>query len=184
MRIYRVVVDVQRFQTVVPTDERAWSSNQLRFDAKSKESWEAVSVVVFNPTKTRGNFFHLSPSVLVCDDSALGTLEDVFERAGEVLPVQMGQETLYLINVLECANSLDALRCQWRYDPQTGQRLSLAEYAFARTRLPESSVFKIPETAAAEVLTYSEVKGADDELIRRYQAAGLTGLVFQSIFED
>jgi hypothetical protein len=185
MKIFRVSADVERFQTIMPEDDLLWESDVLRFDGKKKgNSWKAPSFFIFNPIKEYGNFFYLSTDVLVFDEKALDILGDLFEMAGEILEFELSGQPLFLLNVTECCNSLDHEKTTWSLDPQSGKRIRIKEYAFHADRFCESSIFKIPETRQAEVLTYSEVKDTADEFISRYQESSLTGLEFSLIFED
>lgn len=185
MKVFRVSPDVSSFQTLVPTDEAVWASGILDFDCRRKEQWHPIDVVVLDPFKTRGNFFYLSPSALVFDTRAFEALDDLLEMAGEVLPLgRVNGGDLHLLNVLECVSSLDPERSQWRVDVRTSKRLGIDRYVFRSTVLSESSVFKIPETSRAEVLTYSGLRGQSDEFVGRYLASGLEGLRFDALFES
>lgn len=185
MKIFRIRVDVEKFQTIVPEDEGVWNSGSLEFDGKEKGGgeWQSPSLFSFDPLKRRGNFFYLSPGVLVFDEKAMDVLDDILEMAGEILETELLGERLFALNVTQCYNSLDLETTAWRIDPRSGKRLSIKQYVFHGNRFGESSIFKIPETVRAEVLTYSEVKGREDEFIARYQESSLEGLEFDLLFE-
>lgn len=184
MRILRVKENVTSYQTLVPVDLGVWSSDALFFEGKAKTAWEPPEVVVLNPLKKRGNFFYLIPGALVFDEEALESLRDLLEMAGQILELPLGNETLYILNVLECINALDSDRSVWNIDPQSSQRLSLKQYAFRRGFVLESTLFKIPETVRGEVLVYSDLKDRGDEFMYRYLDSGLTGLEFQELWVD
>ena len=90
---------------------------------------------------------------------------------------------LFLLNVTECINALDSEASSWSTSPTTGRRLRLTTYIFRPDLLPESSLFKIPETSRGELLTHSGLEDPADEFVSRYERAGLTGLEFDEVFE-
>ncbi len=183
VKVYGVAVDVERFQTLIPKDERIWSSGLLAFDGRAKGEWRSIDTYVHNPILTRGNFFHLCPGALVFDETAYGALDEALERAGEILPISVeGGENLFLLNVTECVNALDAGSSEWRLS-RDGVRLGVKQYAFHASRLPESSLFKVPETVRGDVLAVW--RGPEDEgFIEAYRSANLTGLAFTPIWQN
>jgi hypothetical protein len=182
--IYRVSVDVERYQTLVPKDERIWTSSQLVFDGRRKLDWIPCETYVLNPLRTRGNFFHLCPGALVFDETAYSALDESLERSGEILPIttEGGGGQLYVLNVTECVNALDHAKAEWAYSTDGERKLGLKRYAFHLNRLPDSSLFKIPETARGDVLVQS--RALEEGFLEVYRSKELRGLVFGQILED
>jgi hypothetical protein len=136
---------------------------------------------VFNPKKKKGNFFSLGGiGALVFDQKAHDIMLTVFDMAGEILPINVSGENLYILNVLECVNMLDEKNTVWDYYPDGG-RGRILKYSFFKNRLSESSLFKIPQTSKAEILTYSGVKDCEDEFYSLYHNNNLTGLIFEEL---
>ena len=185
MKVFRVGVDVERYQTVVPANEGDWLLPHLDFSCRRHESWPGLDVVTFDTTKTEANFFHLTSGALVFDVEALDAFADLFEMAGEIWPLRDASgRSLFVLNVTECVNAVDEDRSEWRTHPQTGERVSLKRPCFRQGFFSESPLFKIPQTARAQVLTYEGVKSPDDEFKSRYSASGLAGLIFEPVFES
>lgn len=184
MKIFRLDVDVARYQTLVPEDQGLWRSGILNFDGRSKPNWTPPLVRVYNPLQERGNFFHFAAGALAFDNVAREAMSDLFERSGEVLPLRTEGDELFVLNVTTCVNVLEHNAAVWSTSPSTGQKLRIKEYVFRPDLFPDSSVFKIPETVRGEVLTYRGLNGPDDEFTPRYESAGLTGLGFTLLYED
>ncbi len=183
MDIFRVRLDCNRFQTLQPTDLRIWEGTTFKMSCKSKmDSWPSPSVYVPDPLDAPGNFFDLCPGGLVVDTFALEKLRDIFEMAGELLPLSCADNSFYLLNVLECWNCLDDSRCKWVLGRSTGAKIRITEYSFYRDRVPESTLFKIPETAGKEILTVSGIKDPDDEFKSLVERQGLSGLIFEKLW--
>jgi len=113
----------------------------------------------------------------------LDIMLSVFEMAGEILPIKLNGDTLYILNVLECVNMLDDKKTKWDYY-ENGDKGRILNYSFYINRFPESSILKIPETSKVDVLTYSEVKDSQDEFYYLYKHHNLTGLVFEEVYKS
>lgn len=185
MRVYRVTIDVEQYQWLIPEEESLWASGVLTFDCRRKAAdWPRPAVYVQNPKLEAGDFFNFAPGALVAGPSAFAAVGSVLERAGELLPL-VGTEGEYLaLNVLECVNCLDQGATEFRRSPRTGERIGIVRYEFHADRLDESSIFKIPETSRGEVLVYEGLKDPEDEFKHLVEAAGLKGLVFELIWES
>ena len=193
MKIYRIRVDVEKYRWILWTDDPvpAW---QMFFQCEPKPQWTTpIRCYVDDLRQESGNFYQFASDALTFDDTALEGMRDIFEMAGEILPIELEEEyvqgayrpggRLYALNVLECVNALDKEKSEW-YLGSAGQKISLRKYAFHRNRMPESSLFKVPEDNYSSVLTYVGLKDPEDEFIGRYQALGLTGLIFEELWSD
>ncbi|MBN68826.1 MAG: hypothetical protein CME32_06030 [Gimesia sp.] len=184
MKVFYVREDVNIFQSIAPVDQEIWSTDRLTFDVAEKPDWSPVECYVQNPKLVRGNFFYLCPGLLGFDHSVYEQMDDLFETAGQILPIDLEGETLYGLNVLECPNALDQDRSEWKYSLHSGKRLRLRDYVFHPDRFFESSLFKIPETSRSEILSFSDLKDQDDEFKYRYEQSGFTGLAFEEIWNS
>jgi len=181
MKIYRIVNDVEKYQWIMPQNEKDLF-DALSFDCfPKKESWNPIEMYIFNSKKKKGNFYSLGGiGALVFDDNVLNVMRTFFEMAGEILPVFLNGTELYILNVLECVNALDEKKTIWNYyENQT--RDGILKYAFHNKRFTESSIFKIPETSKTEILTYSGFKDPIEEFYSLYIQYAFEGLLFDQI---
>lgn len=179
--VFRISVDVNAFQWLIPADDRVWIDGKLDFDCQALgASWRPLEFYVHNPKRARGNFLNIGPGLFALDQTAREALLDLLEMCGELLPATIeGQdERVDILNVLECVNALD--RKKSRIEP-TGL---VSKYVFHVDRLSESSIFKIPQSSRAEILTYTGIKNPVDEFRFRYAESGLTGLKFDLLWSD
>jgi len=183
MKVFKIRADVSKYQSIGLVDEDLWATDRLTFDCSAKNDWEPIKCYVQNPKLPRGNFLHLCPGLLVCDHQTLEGMEDIFEMAGEVLSFELESgDRLFGINVLECVNALDSENTEWRVS-SSGAKTGIKRHAFHRSRFSESTLFKVPETSRGELLSYAELKDKNDEFKGRYQELGLTGLVFEELWQ-
>ena len=121
MEVFRLRLDSNSFQSLLPADTTIWGGTALKMACKSKmPSWESPAVYVQNPQKVAGNFFHLCSGGLVVDAVALEKLQTILEMAGEILPLSCQDGPYYLLNVLECVNCLDDASSKWVLGKSTG----------------------------------------------------------------
>lgn len=146
--------------------------------------WKAPEIYLQNLKAVRGNFFHLCSGALVIDQLATDRLRPTLAWAGELLPLTHEGIPFYLLNVTECVSCLDNGATEWVIGKKTGAKIRISKYGFDKRRLSESTLFKIPETAAAEILCVSGLKDPADEFKAQVQANGFRGLLFEKLWSD
>lgn len=184
MKIFVLREDVDTFQRLLPQGEAVWETDLLTFDCRPKKDWAPPEVYIRNPKLKRGNFFFLTVGALVFDDVARDALAPLLEASGEVLPLPCGEETLFLLNVLDCVDALDEARTKWKQNQHSGKRTGIEIHEFYDNRIPEVPLFKIPQTSRADIYTCCGMKDPGDEFKPAYEAAGLTGLIFDYVWSS
>jgi hypothetical protein len=184
MKIFRISVDVSKFQWVLPELEGPNLLTLMQFDCKAKGAdFQRVPWYVLNPTKIRGNFFNIGPGTIGFDQKVFESgMVEIFEMAGEILAIEVEDVgKLYILNVLECANCLDKGKSEIERYPN-GEFRRVTQYSFHPNRLSESSLFKIPETCKIEILTFTGLKGYEEEFKSMYEDHSFTGLSFEELW--
>ncbi len=185
MQVFRVRLNSNIFQSLLPDDPNVWETDLLKMDCEPKLSlWRPPAVHIVNPKRKRGSFFHLCSGAFAVDLSKNGDLLAVLEMAGELLPLPFRGELFHLINILECVNCLDEQKTEWVLGKTTKARIRISEYQFHASRFSESSLFKIPETALGEVLTVSGMKDPEDEFKSIVEREELEGILFEELWSD
>ena len=185
MKVYKVVADVDAFQSIHVEDGSLWGAPMLEFDGTSKAAgWLPPEVYVLMPKLVKGNFYHLTPGAFVVDSVACETLRSLFERCAELLPLPHEGETLQVVNVTQCINVLDKKRTEWEYGPRTGKPIRLVKHVFKPNRFIETPLFKIPETATAHIYTIEGQKDPEDEFKFNVESKGLKGLLFKEVWAE
>ena len=185
MEIFRIRLNSNDFQCFLPTDNAVWKNDILKMDCSPKlTKWRAPEVYIQNPKRQKCNFSHLCSGAFVIDQMATKRLRSILEMAGELLPLEYKGFPYYLLNVLECVNCLDSHTTEWVIGKNTGAKIRISKYCFDKRRLSESTLFKIPETAASEVLCVSGIKDPEDEFKAQVEASGFRGLLFEKLWSD
>ena len=185
IKIYRVVPDGLRFQSLELAEPIREGEEPLRFDGTFKlETWQPPQVRILDPSLPRGSFLGFVPGSLAVDPSALEEILDLLEISGEVLPLPCGKELLHVLNVTECIDALDPERCDWEVDGRTGRRLRPRRYAFRRHRLNATPLFSVPETCELEILAAKGFDEPADDFMAHVEDEKLTGLRFEEIWSD
>ena len=184
MNIFSVKVDSNKYQWIMPQVDEKELLNYTTFNCEQKfNEWKQVEWYSFNPKSTEGNFYSIGSHGAFAFDEAVyqSDLFTLLEMSGEILPINLENRKLYILNVLECVNALNEGSTKWDiYDD--GSKGRIIDYSFYEGRLSESTLFKIPQTSKSEILVYSGIKDEGDEFMKLYQKLGFTGLVFDEIF--
>jgi hypothetical protein len=163
--------------------EDSYLDEYLVFDASSKaDSWIPPRVVVSGEGLPAPDVWFLSgASAFVVDRQVLDDLELSIGSDAELLPVTLAGSTLYLVNVL---NEVDCLvRNKSKISVVDGP---VQQFEFDPSALPHRcpSLFKIPETAPADVL-YLEAPGTNNAGIRDVIGRrGFVGVTFRILWEE
>lgn len=186
MKVYRVEPDVTNYQQFLPENEDFWKKHFYFDCAPLINSWIPPSLYCFNPLKKRANFHEFTPGTfLITPETLTDSIVPMhLEMAGELLKTNHDNEVLMLMNVTQCVNSLNQNLTQWTLIPETGEKLFIQKYCFHPNRFSESSLFKIPETRRAEILTYEISADPEEEFKAAVEAAGMKGLTFQEIWNS
>jgi hypothetical protein len=185
MKVFRIRLNSNDFQSFLPVDSKVWETDALKMDCKRMlAAWKPPAVYIYNPKLKQGSFLHLCSGAFVVDSFACEVLRTILEIAGEILPLPHQDSVFHLINVLECVNCLDQENTKWVFGKTTNAKIRIKEYHFHADRFSESTLFKIPETAMGEVLTVSGIKDPGDEFKSVVEREGLQGILFEEVWSD
>jgi hypothetical protein len=186
VKIYRVTEDVDRYQILVSAEDGLWSATgPLHYDCSSKKAaWSPPRFRIYNPQAPSADFIGGITGALVVRRVSLERVRTFFELAGEILPIDVPGQDLCLLNITDCVDCLDPSRTRWVLGETTHRPIRVAKYAFDPKLLPGSSLFKIPQTARGEVLTWEGRQDPDDEFKPFVESNGLTGLKFELLDEE
>jgi hypothetical protein len=184
MIVYQVRFDLKGgYQYVLFEDRSQALSDKRIFDCTPRAAtWPVQKVYVEKPLLKRGNFFSFLSSEFICDEKARNELADVLEMSGELLPLSLDGEPLYLMNVLGCYNALDSEKSEWHGRVGPGGRLK--KFVFHPNRIPDVPLFKIPEMPRTVILTAVGAHDKAYEFKTRVEKANLKGLVFEELWRS
>lgn len=184
MKVFRLEASVNDFRTLLPADEQLWSTGYLSFAGlPRRKDWHGLRAYVTNPIKPPADFMGFGSGTVAVSEEAAENSRTFFEMAGELLPVDIEDGgRCYLLNVTECFNALDKEATKWILGAKTQQPIQIEKYEFHANRLPESTIFKIPETVKGEILVSERTGEALDEFKAFYEQQGFTGLKFLQLW--
>lgn len=145
--------------------------------------WIPQPLFLSEPERKVGNFAKSWGGGLVVDSYGRQVLGPVFEESCELLPMlPFRSETFRVMNVLLCADCLDEASTKWRTTRESGVRCGIDKYEFSKESLPNSSLFKIPQSPEIMVVTGLFEPELDFKSI--VERNGLTGLKFVELWSD
>lgn len=179
-------LDVNAYQYFMLQDQELRRSDQLRFDCTPIGNWSPPAVFSYEPQSQNGDFwgFEMQPAAFAARPDALRLLHPILTRPGQILDLPYESEHFGLLNVTECVDCLDPEQTQWVLGQETRKPIRIAKHSFLGERLPESSIFKIPQTARSEVLCHEGKLSTEDEFKARVEHLSLRGLHFREIWSD
>ena len=184
MRVFRAEAHVNRYQYLLPSDSDA--AGVYDFDCTSKADWIPPSVFSYEPLLREGDIwgYGMISSTWAVAPRAFEILKWLLSDAGEVLPLPFSNRRFALLNVTQCVNCLDQENTEWEFGETTHQPIRIERYAFHEERMPESSIFKIPETRRGEILCYEGLKDPDDEFKTFVERHDITGVTFTELWSS
>ncbi len=187
MTIYAVHKDVNNYQFFLPVDVEVSQRGDLIMDCQPRlAAWSPPEVYIHNPKLKRGNFLGVGMGgPFACDEQTRDhdEMAELLEMSGELLPLLHEGEMFYVLNVLECVNALDRDKSTW--PPSMKSKIGMPQkYAFHCSRIPETPLFKIPETSRSQIFCAENAYDSNYEFKRLYETLGLTGLYFEKLWSD
>jgi hypothetical protein len=184
VKVFRVAADVNHYQYLLPSDSDA--PGVYDFDCTPKEAWSPPDVYSEEPLLREGDIwgYGMIESAWAVRPGAIEVLKWLLSDAGELLALLYSNKRFALLNVMQCVNCLDQDKTEWEIGETTGKPIRIEKYAFHGSRLPESSIFKIPETRRGEILCYEGVKDPDDEFKPFVERHEITGLKFTELWSS
>jgi hypothetical protein len=186
MKVFRIGIanDNEEINLDLPSADRL---KLFDFCCRARSSdWKPLPFYVINPFKRR---CEIAPflgglwgrSSILEDPVTYNHIHD----AGEILPIKIGAEDGFILNVLTCYNALDEEASEWATNVHTGERFHLKRQCFHAHRLPRTGIFKIPETCKSQTLVVTHPNnGVEDDFYLWYHHKGYNGLVFRELWSD
>lgn len=186
MRVYEVEADVDHFMQFVCEDEAFTESALFCLDGTPRaEIWTAHKMQPFSVSLECGDFSYVSGACsLLIWPRARKILRDVIQQSGELLPVDIGKDECCLLNVTECVDCLDERATVWVYGKETRKPIRIKEYGFVPSKLPQSSLFKIPERRKTRIYATEGLVANEQTFKWLVEANGLRGLLFKLIWSN
>ena len=182
MKVYEINSDIYKTRSLGFSDESVIDHYFGAFKGKPITDWDKpVEMFITDLKDPIADFYYYYYGCLVFTPKVLDCMADIFEMAGQILPVQVESgEELFILNVTACCDSVDQKKTEWEYYPN-GNRGSVKKYAFG-DNFSKSSLFKIPENNFSSILTLTGAQDSSQEFISRYRQHNLTGLVFKELW--
>ena len=179
-RVYRVEFQLDAFQSLLidGSDEAvdAWTDDN-DLDGRSKSGrWVPPHVYVHNPLYPTPDFWYVwGLAGIAIERDTENDVRDYLGSVGELLPLAYEDIALEVCNVTTVVDCLDV--------EKTERRASgvIARYHFLVDRLPDSPLFKIPETADIEMFCCSQGTAGED-LKSVVEQRALSGLRFVEVW--
>ena len=182
MKIYRISCDVN-FQQLFPVEEGFFRNNEFNGNPL-KESWKSPKFYINDPLLERGDFFHITPSILCFSEKVFHSeIGNILGGAGEILEANIEGESkaVYILNPLIRYNCLDHDQLEYQ-NPFSKVFPLISKFAFHSRRIGDSSIFKLPDSPSVPTLCF---QSSDYEsFYDLYHKSSMRGLEFKEIWSE
>lgn len=195
MRIFIFDPVSNHHQDLLPDDRKCRNDadhkaihSALKFTGVPKgKKWVPPPVFSLNPKKPMPDIWHIGygSDAFAVTPKVLKKTCMFLEMAGELLPLPYKDLTLTICNITECIDCVDSEASQWM---QLGPKRKILEKpAFLIDRLPDSTLFKIPEWSH-RMLCWERTGDPESEFKACVEAnkfkGGFKGKFFELVWES
>lgn len=169
-----------------PEDMGRYRHQRFKFEGRpyDEKQWVAPPMDLMQPLRPVPDIWCLvSSGAFGVGSNACDCLYSFLTRAGQLLPLIFREHEIQICNILESAECIDPDRSIWYKHPTNGSRLGVRHPFFLPDKLPDSTLFKIPE-ASHEIFVWEETGEPDDEFKACVEANKLTGLIFEPVWSE
>ena len=182
MKIYKISHKL-KYQQLIPVEEDFFRKHQ--FNGKEfGDRWDKPTFYLNDPLLKRGDFFHISPSVLCFTRKVFySELGSELGKVGEILEINIEREDepVYILNSLIRYNCLNHSELKYQ-NPFTKVFPLITEFSFHPNRIGDSTIFKLPDSPEVPLLCISS---SDRECFHDlYKSSNFSGLEFKEIWTN
>lgn len=182
MKVYKLELEVDDYQSLLPKDDSVFDTGLLSLDGSSKKGqWVSpLEVELDNNEALVPDIYSLGAGNFLISAAFINILKHKLVNT-EFLPVFWSEGERCLINVVGYSDCLDADSTEWCLDDDSGRRLFIEEHQFNKSKLPESFLFKIEEECF-ELFCVDKEDGSENFkfLIEKHD---LKGVGFEVVWE-
>lgn len=113
-------------------------------------------------------------------------LVDILEESAELIPIYVGEELWYCLNVTKSIDAVDEDITEFRVNDGK-RKLFPVKFAFHEDRLPDSTLFKVPTDNFTRIFCVDR-RDTDDQVINNFFCAiayhGYTGIEFEEVYSN
>jgi len=167
-------LDSVNYEAYSAARKKTWKFDGYPIDGK----FEKVEMYVRQPTLKKPDIWELA-NTLAFEDGAAAKVQLCLDQAGQQFKLAFAGRKLVVLNVTYVIDCLDKMLSV--YDPDLPHMID--KYVFHEDRL-DYSLFKIPETQHAAILTVEGLASPDDEFKPLVEKHGLKGLRFEELWSS
>lgn len=180
MKVLKIEHDTDRYQYFMPVDDKDALVFGIWDGSPRLATWSPPPVFIYEPKHKKTNFYYPSNGGLVADRKATDALRELFEKAGELLPLHYNGELYYVLNVTTVLDCLDEAQSEWE------SYGLLKRYAFnpACLSAASSAIFKIPQMVRTALFVVEGLATAEREFSQVIRREGLKGLTLTEVWSS
>ena len=181
--VYRIEPDVNNFQALEydewPAEDAVWNTKMAFFEGTPiSDLWEPPDVYVRSPMLKIPDIWPGPALTFSLDERSFENLSPIVREAGEMLPIPFDGRVLYAVNITSVVDCIDLEHSDYSELTCWFQKYAFREECF------QTTLFKIPQTDAAEVLTVEGIGDPNREFKPLVEKHQLSGLLFRPLWSS
>lgn len=156
INIYVLLADANRYQNIVPVNERDWQFFSKSFDGKPQgKNWESpqIEVLIDKAHKNRpeSDMPDFASHIPVFSRRAVNVLQPLIEPYGEFLKLAIDTQELYAFNVTKLVDALDLDKSVYETFSDGKRIMLIRKHVFKDSVIAGLPIFKLIQSPLAYV---------------------------------
>ena len=177
MKIYELEFDVDNYKSIELTENRNADFYQM-FDGRSlKEAWDELTVKYYDEDEGLKTGDAPGFTIPVFNKKSLDILFTKIKNEVEILPLRIGNENLYGINVLTILDAVNYEKSDYKMFRDGKRIMKFNKISFKDSIIQGKNIFKIVDLKRSLIFVSEEFK-------RIVEENGLEGFLFELAWDS
>lgn len=163
-KIYKVWMD-HNYRTYEPLPKDGYKSYMFEGALVKEREFSLILPSEYEDevNKPIGDVFSVDVSSFILNEYAFNILKPYLKGHAQIFRLKHRDGVLYVINVTDVIDCLDYDKSEIKRFPSSGRVMKVIKYAFHRSRLKNTTIFKLPEFVKTTCYVTEEFKKVTEE---------------------
>jgi hypothetical protein len=186
MKIYEVMIDVDRLRSATTINWQDRSDEMTRYGVPLAACWRTLALKSYKSKRPTGLFIQISLGEFILTKQAEKdeTLLELLKPDGEFLPVTVDGKPMRFHNITRFTDCLDYEKSQWRWDMIGQVPGGISHPRFIPEKVPVGRMFRLMEYPGPRYLATDPSLPPESDFYQWYHHQGYDGLLFKLMWDS
>lgn len=186
MKVYKVMVDVDRLRSATWEDWQDESADMSRRGVPLASCWHNLALKSYKPRRPTGLFIQIASGDFILTKKAENdqVLLDLLKPDGEFLPVMLDGQPMRFHNITRYTDCLDYMKSSWRWDMPGKVPGGITHPRFIPEKVPIGRMFRLMEYPGPRYLATDPAVPLTSDFYQWYHHQGYDGLLFKLMWDS